>query len=206
MEPTSNKTIIAGFYRDIVRERKSELIPQYIHENYIQHSPMGEDGRQGVVKMVEFLKKLPPVPQSEPSPIVHLIEQDDFVVAHLDLRFMGKQIKVIELFRMKDGKAAEHWDVTEEITDNTKPFITLSHNNPISNKGVFVDELYSRPGIKVHRLITEGDFTAVHGEALDGNTSTALFDIYQFKTDELIGHWSVKQLVPDKMPHNNGMF
>ncbi|MGY3211101.1 hypothetical protein [Mucilaginibacter sp. HD30] len=54
MEQTSNKNIIVGFYRQVVRERKSELIPQYVREDYIQHSPMGKDGRQGLFEMVEF--------------------------------------------------------------------------------------------------------------------------------------------------------
>ncbi len=206
METTSNKTIITGFYRDVVRHRKSELIPEYVHENYIQHSPMGKDGRQGLAEMVEFLKKLPPVPENEPSQIVHLIGQDDLVVAHLDIHFMGKHIKVIELFRVEDGKAAEHWEVTEELTNATQPFVKLPDDSQVSNPLDFVERMYSQQDITIHRIIKEGELMAIHAQAKDGANSMALFDIYQFKADKLIGHWHVKQPVPEMMPHSNGMF
>ncbi|PJJ84218.1 nuclear transport factor 2 family protein [Mucilaginibacter auburnensis] len=206
MEPTSDKTIITGFYREIVRERRSELIPQYVQENYVQHSPMGKDGRQGLVQMVEFLKKLPPVPENEPTPIVHLIGQDDLVAAHLDIHFMGKHIKVIELFRVEDGKAAEHWEVTEELTDATQPFIKLALNSRVSSPLDFLEGVYKQQDIVIHRIIKEGELMAIHAQAKDGANSIALFDIYQFKADKLIGHWHVKQPVPEMMPHSNGMF
>jgi len=206
METRSNKTIVAEFYRHVVRERKSELIPNYIQENYIQHSPMGKDGRQGLFEMVEFLKTLPPPAESDKSPIVHLIEQGDLVVAHLDLHFMGKDIRVIELFKVQDGKAAEHWDVAEEQTSDTTSFIKAEKNTMVSNSSAFLYELYQSLNIKIHRVITEGDFTAVHAEAKADERPIALFDIFKFEDGKLAGHWSAKQPVPEKLMHNNGMF
>ena len=206
MEPTSNKTIIAGFYRQVVRERKSELIPNYVHENYIQHNPMGKDGRQGLFEMVEFLKTLPPPAETDKSPIVHRIEEGDLVVAHLDLHFMGKDIRVIELFRVQDGKAAEHWDVTEERNNATTDFIKVPEDAIVGDRRVFLTELYDKSEVTIHRIITEGNFTAVHAEAKDANRSTALFDIFQFEGERLTAHWGAKQPVPEKLMHGNGMF
>ena len=206
MEPTSNKTIVAEFYRHVVRERKSELIPNYVHQNYIQHSAMGKDGREALFEMVEFLKTLPPPADTDKSPIVNLIEEDDLVVAHLDLHFMGKDIRVIELFRVQDGKAAEHWDVTEERNSDNGDFIKVQQNVAVADKQVFLSALYDSLNITIHRIITEGNFTAVHAEAKNGDSSIALFDVFQFEDERLIGHWAAKQLVPEKMMHDNGMF
>lgn len=206
MEPTSNKEIISNFYREVVRHRKNELIPNYVSENYIQHSPMGKDGRDGLFEMVEFLKTLPPPAETDQSPITHLIEQDDLVVAHLDLHFMGKNIRVIELFRIEDGKAAEHWDVTEEQTSETVPFIAVLLNIAVTDKPAFLTELYKRSNITIHRIISEERFTVVHAEAKTDDNSIALFDIFNFEEGKLSGHWSAKQPVPDKMMHSNGMF
>lgn len=206
MESRSNKTIIAGFYRHVVRERKSELIPQYVHENYIQHSAIGRDGREALTEMVEFLKTLPPPAETDKSPIVHLIEEDDLVVAHLDLHFMRKDIRVIELFRMQEGKAAEHWDVTQEMNSEALPFIEVQNGIPVDNRGAFLTALYNKSNIAIHRFITEGDFTAVHAEAKDGDQSIALFDIFQFEDGKLAAHWGAKQQVPQKLMHSNGMF
>lgn len=206
MEPTSNKTIIAEFYRQVVRERKSELLPNYVHENYIQHSPMGKDGREGLFEMVEFLKTLPPPAETDKSPIVHLIEQGDMVVAHLDLHFMVKDIRVIELFRVQDGKAAEHWDVTEERNSDTTDFINVLDNLIVDHREVFLTKLYSELDIIIHRTIEEENFIAVHAQAKDGDHSIALFDIFHFEDNKLVGHWGAKQQVPDQLMHGNGMF
>jgi len=206
MEKTCNKNIITGFYRQVVRERRSELIPQYVSENYIQHSAMGKDGRDALFEMVAFLKTLPPPAETDRSPIVRLIEEGDLVVAHLDLRFMGKDIRVIELFRVEDGKAAEHWDVTEEQVADAVPFIKVQRDIAVSDKQAFFSALYRGLHITIHRVISEGNFTAVHAEATSAEGSIALFDIFQFEDGKLTGHWAAKQPVPEKLMHNNGMF
>lgn len=206
MEHTSNKTIITGFYREVVRERKSELIASYVHEDYIQHTPLGKDGRQGLIDMVKFLKTLPSPAETDKSPIVHLIEERDLVVAHLDLHFMGKNIRVIELFRILDSKAAEHWDVTEEVTENTVPFIEVQKDARVIDRDFFLIDLYAKLNITIHRIITEGGFTVVHAQANQYGKSIALFDIYHFNGDKLSDHWAAKQQVPDEMMHKNGMF
>lgn len=206
MELTPNKTIIAGFYRQVVRERKSELISNFVHQNYIQHNPMGKDGREGLFEMIEFLKTLPPPAETDKSPIVRLIEEGDLVVAHLDLHFMGKDVRVIELFRVQDGKAVEHWDVTEERNADTTDFIKVQEAAIVNDRQVFLTELYAKFHITIHRMITEGNFTAVHAEAKDASRSTALFDIFQFEDGKLAAHWGAKQPVPEKLMHGNGMF
>jgi len=167
---------------------------------------MGKDGREGLSEMVEFLKTLPPPAETDKSPIVHLIEQGDLVVAHLHLHFMGKDIRVIELFRVQGGKAAEHWDVTEERNIDTTNFINVQQSIAVADKQAFLSALYDGLNITIHRIITEGNFVVVHSEAKHGGGSIALFDIFQFEDGKLVGHWGVKQPVPDKMMHDNGMF
>lgn len=115
MEQKSNKTIVAEFYKRIVGQRDSSLINQYVHEHYIQHSPMGRDGRQGLFEMVEFLKTLPAPPAGSKSPVKRLIGDGDLVTIQLDISFMGKRMVVIDLFRLADGILAEHWDAVQEI-------------------------------------------------------------------------------------------
>lgn len=207
MENT-NKTIIDQFYKNVVKLRKSELIPQYIHENYTQHSPMGKDGREGLVDMVEFLKTMPAPAKDAKSPIENLIAEDDYVVVHLDIIFMGKRTIVIELFRLQCGVATEHWDVTENLIDKSEPFIHISDaikDVAVDNKG-FIAELYQqRENVYIHHLISEDDYVAVHAE-LKGEKHMALFDIFKIIDNVIVEHHFVKQEVPEKMMHNNGMF
>ncbi|RZA00101.1 MAG: hypothetical protein EOP47_14995 [Sphingobacteriaceae bacterium] len=207
MEQQSNKNRIAGFYKDVVKFRKSELINDYVREDYIQHSPMGKDGREGLFEMVEFLKTLPIPAEDAKSPIVNIIGEGDYVVVHLDLLFMGKRTVLMELFRLQDGMAAEHWDITDEQTDN-EPIINVDgavNTTGLSNR-TFITHLYSQfKKVAIHHMITDGDYVAVHAE-LKADKPIALFDIFRIEDKQITAHDFVKQTVPDKMMHNNGMF
>ena len=111
MEQRPNKTIVAEFYKNVVKLRKSELINDYVHENYIQHSPMGKDGREGLIEAVAFLKTLPPPEDNTPSPIMNIIAEGDYVAAHLDLNFMGKHVVLMELhMKMPTGDGDDEKD------------------------------------------------------------------------------------------------
>jgi predicted SnoaL-like aldol condensation-catalyzing enzyme len=207
MELRSNKNIVAGFYEDVVKFRKSELINDYVREDYIQHSSMGKDGRAGLFEMVEFLKALPIPAENTKSPIVNILGEGDYVVVHLDLVFMGNRTVLIELFRLQDGQAAEHWDVTNEQSDD-KPIVNIKgavNTNALSNKA-FITHLYSQfKTVVIHHTVTDGDRVAVHAE-LKGEKSIALFDVFKIEDNQITQHVHVKQTVPDKMLHNNGMF
>ena len=207
MEKRSNKIVVAEFYKNIVKLRKSELIPAYVREDYIQHSPMGKDGRAGLIEMVDFLKTLPPPAEDAKSPIVQMIAEGDYVVVHLDLVFMGKRTALIELFRLQDGMAAEHWDVTNELTDN-EPVINIDGavNTTGSNNKAFLLQLYNQfKDVTVHHIFADGEHVAVHAE-LKADRSIALFDIFKIDNDQITEHHFVKQIVPEKMMHSNGMF
>ena len=52
-----------------------------------------------------------------PSPVIRMIAEGDLVMAHLDVTFMGKRRAVIDIFRFKDGKVIEHWDVQQDVPD-----------------------------------------------------------------------------------------
>ena len=207
MEQQSNKNIVAGFYKDVVKLRKSELINNYVREDYIQHSPMGKDGRDGLFEMVEFLKTLPLPAEDAKSPIVNIIAEGDLVVVHLDLIFMGKRTVLIELFRLQDGRAAEHWDVTDDQSDN-EPIINI--NGAINNTGLsnttFITHLYSQfKNVIIHHIIADDEYVAVHAE-LRADKPIALFDIFRIGDNQITEHHYVKQEVPETMMHSNGMF
>lgn len=207
MEQISNKNIVAGFYKNVVKLRKSELINDYVREDYIQHSPMGKGGREGLFEMVEFLKTLPLPSEDAKSPIVNILHEEDYVVVHLDLVFMGKRTVLIELFKLQDGMAAEHWDVTDEQIDN-EPVINIDGavNTTGLNNKAFITHLYDQfKNVVIHHMVTDGDYIAVHAE-LKAEKSVALFDIFKIEGNRITRHDYVKQIVPEKMMHNNGMF
>lgn len=134
MDTITNKQRILSFYKLIVGQRKVELIPEFICEDYIQHNPTVKQGRAGIIEMINYLKTLPPPPVGAKSPIIRAIQEGDLVVTHLDITFMGKRMAVIDLFKLKDGMLAEHWDVIQEMPDQMGMAITATNGTAEINE------------------------------------------------------------------------
>ncbi|MDB4923667.1 nuclear transport factor 2 family protein [Mucilaginibacter sp.] len=131
MEQKSNKTIVLECYRKIIRDLDLSLVDSYVSENYIQHSPIVKDGKEGLLEMLAFLKTLPKPAEQGPSPVMRVIADGDLVAAHLDIKFMGQRVAVIDLFRLADGKIAEHWDAGQTLTDEDEDRVTMTNGTTV---------------------------------------------------------------------------
>lgn len=127
MDTLTNKQRVLSFYKLIVGQRRAELIPEFVREDYIQHNPTVKQGSAGITEMINYLKTLPPPPVGAKSPIIRAIQEGDLVTTHLDIVFMGKRMVVIDLFKLKDGMLAEHWDVIQDMPDQTGMAITATN-------------------------------------------------------------------------------
>src|SRR5271169_4814148 len=75
-----NKKIVTGFYRLVFEPRNADLIEQYVASDVVEHIPLIEGGRDGVVK---FLKTLPPPASDDVGP--DMKNQPAQIVAEGDL-------------------------------------------------------------------------------------------------------------------------
>ena len=108
------KTIIQNFYREFFNEHRIEAADQYVVEDYIQHNPHVEQGREGLKRT--FTSKF----QEEPDfhlEIQMLIEEKDKMVVYLNRIDADGRVKahVVDIYRMKDGLLYEHWDVLQAL-------------------------------------------------------------------------------------------
>ncbi|SDH05183.1 nuclear transport factor 2 family protein [Mucilaginibacter sp. P25] len=149
MDTITNKQKVLSFYKQIVGQRKAELIPEFIAEDYKQHNPTVKQGRAGITEMVNYLKTLPPPPEDAKSPIVRAIQDGDLVVTHLDVSFMGKRMAVIDLFKLKDGMLTEHWDAIQPLPDESGKTVTatngiteIDHNASTESSRSVVEQFY----------------------------------------------------------------
>ncbi|SDP75570.1 Predicted SnoaL-like aldol condensation-catalyzing enzyme [Mucilaginibacter sp. OK268] len=129
MDTLTNKQRVLSFYKLIVGQRRAELIPEFVREDYIQHNPNVKQGRAGITDVINYLKTLPPPPEGGKSPIIRAIQEGDLVVTHLDIVFMGKRMVVIDVFKLKDGVLAEHWDAIQEMPDQTGMVVTATNGS-----------------------------------------------------------------------------
>jgi predicted SnoaL-like aldol condensation-catalyzing enzyme len=113
----ANKMVVYGIYRDLLQAGHWELASKYLTDRYIQHNPNAASGREGVVKFFTEVLKVKPQPISSrlTSPIVAVVAEGDLVtVLSVSERKdnAGKPYTTtwFDTWRIKDGKADEHWD------------------------------------------------------------------------------------------------
>ena len=111
-----NKKTVSAFYQGLFGDKEVSFIDTYIAENYIQHNPQVADGRKalkdGATQWFEGAPK-------EKIDIQHIAADGDLVFIHLKSKdYSGKTISVIDIFKLKNNKIVEHWDVIQKVPDN----------------------------------------------------------------------------------------
>ena len=105
----SNKEIVSKFYEDVFNGWDMSKIDTYIKEDYIQHNPNAETGREGFRRFCEFFLSMKPH-----MDIVKIAEEGDLVFVFFKCTLANGTInKVCDIYRLEDGMLAEHWDVVE---------------------------------------------------------------------------------------------
>ena len=128
-----HKQLILDFYSKVIGQGNTDLANLLISENYIQHNPLVKSGRGGFMEFLNMLKKMPK-PEDPQKPFMRIITEDEYVAVHLQIKFMGQENAVVDLFRIENERVAEHWDAVQLISDAN------NHRNPVVKGTVSIDE------------------------------------------------------------------
>lgn len=120
----ANKVLAVALIEDVLMGKNPSKISDYISsEEYHQHNPQIKDGLTGIVEAVEYLTSQNNM--FKYTKIHKVLGEGNFVLTVSEGEWNGGKKHVFyDLFRMKDGKIVEHWDVIQEI-----PTEGLAHNN-----------------------------------------------------------------------------
>jgi predicted SnoaL-like aldol condensation-catalyzing enzyme len=97
--------------------------------DYIQHNPFFETGIDGLIKMIRSRpvrpSDAPPIP---PLEFVRIIAEGDYVMTLRRMPARGERASLpdsevanVDIFRVQDGKVAEHWDYQEQFPRGNRP-------------------------------------------------------------------------------------
>ncbi len=115
----ANKQVVYGIFRDLLEANHWELADKYLTERYIQHNPNAASGRAGVITFFTQVMKVQPKPIGKKltSQIVSVTAEGDLVTVawpreYKDPKDPSKTYSTtwFDMWRIKDGKADEHWD------------------------------------------------------------------------------------------------
>ena len=106
----TNKEVVRAMYQEFFNDHDVSAAEKYVKEDYIQHNPGVGQGRQALID--GFAQKFIDEPTFHLE-IKMLIEEDDKIAVYLkNVDPEGNtKARVVDIYRMEDGKLAEHWDV-----------------------------------------------------------------------------------------------
>lgn len=110
----ANKTYVKRFVEDIMIGKNRGLLTTYFDgDHYIQHDPHIADGLSGLNAAVRAMEEQHI--EMQYTHIHQVIGQGDFVLTISEGLINGEPNAFYDLFRVENGKIAEHWDVIETI-------------------------------------------------------------------------------------------
>lgn len=116
-----NKALVKSFVETILIKGQFDKIGDYYHNDIIQHNPYIDNTIDGLKNGIANLQKQGITLQIEK--IHYVIGEGNFVLTVSEGKFAGKPTAFFDLFRVENGKVAEHWDVLQEIPAQ------MAHNN-----------------------------------------------------------------------------
>ncbi len=122
-----NKDVVARFYNDVFIHHDMTKLDSYMRDDYIQHNPDCPQGKAGFIEFFDVIFKA--IPDFKYT-LKKMVAEDDIVMAfsntsgtHTGGEWLGKKAtgnkldyNVVDIFRVQDGKIAEHWDVADTFT------------------------------------------------------------------------------------------
>lgn len=121
-----NTALIASFAEDVFGHKDFSNLSTYMHSDYIQHNPVVPQGREGFQAFFEdWFAKSPDFKYDLKKLIVnenHVWAYGEYSGTHtgdwLGIPATGEKysFNAVDIFRVEDGKLAEHWDVLDLYT------------------------------------------------------------------------------------------
>jgi predicted SnoaL-like aldol condensation-catalyzing enzyme len=109
-----SKAIVRDFYTTVLIGRDIDAAPRFLRADYIQHNPQVPTGLKGFMDTFRerFAQRLPPDYKRE---LLNVIGENDMVVIYVRQTWTGRDGQYhdalgFDMFRVQDGKIAEHWD------------------------------------------------------------------------------------------------
>src|SRR5882724_6940692 len=105
----ANKKLVLAGIKGVFVDHDLAVLDRLFRDDYRQHNPQIPNGTAAIEAL---LKSLPADFKYEPGLVV---AEGDYVAIHG--RYLGwgpKPMMAVDLFRVAEGKIAEHWDVMQE--------------------------------------------------------------------------------------------
>jgi predicted SnoaL-like aldol condensation-catalyzing enzyme len=111
----ANKQLVYDMYRIVLQGGHHDRAHEFIAEDYIQHNPNAAQGLAGIVDYVRETRPVREIKDTLDLPLITLVAEGDYVMTSFvrpekDAEGQTYYSTWFDLFRIENGKIAEHWD------------------------------------------------------------------------------------------------
>ena len=114
-----NIELVLRFYEEVFNAHDVSRLDEFMRDDYMQHNATVADGKEGFIAFTQRFFALKPR-----FDIVKVFANDNDEVAvffKCTCEANGMVNKVCDIYRLQDGKLAEHWDIVEHDVGNVIP-------------------------------------------------------------------------------------
>ena len=109
----SNRELVLKFIDEVFNAHDLSKLDDYMRDDYMQHSVSAKDGKEGFRAFAEKFFTQDPF-----MDVKKVFESGDTVAVFFKCCFGdGHAAKVVDMYRIQEGKLAEHWDVVQLLDD-----------------------------------------------------------------------------------------
>jgi predicted SnoaL-like aldol condensation-catalyzing enzyme len=113
-----NKKAVVEFYELAINQKNFDAAAKFLGPRYTQHNPRAADGPEGLKAFLAFLREKFPDYHSD---IKRAFADGDYVILHVhNIPTPGSRGNaIVDIFKLENGKVVEHWDVRQEIPEQS---------------------------------------------------------------------------------------
>ena len=113
-EEERNRQLVLDAYEKLFVRQEFSRAAELLDPGYIQHRPDVPDGPEGVLNFARETAKRFPDQRIE---VVRSFVDGDYVILHNHIQLIPSEpgYAVVDIFRCKNGKLMEHWDVDKVV-------------------------------------------------------------------------------------------
>lgn len=118
-EEEANRRLVENVYELVLKPLDSTRVDEFIAPDYVQHSPLAETGADGLKRFLDWAKATSPDAVHD---VKRILVDGDFVVGHVHVVIHpgDRGNAVVDIFRIENGKIAEHWDAAQPIAADAR--------------------------------------------------------------------------------------
>jgi predicted SnoaL-like aldol condensation-catalyzing enzyme len=113
----ANRQLVLDMYARVLQPLDSSHMDEFFTSTYIQHNPGVVTGPSGLKGLLDRARVQSPNAEHR---VKRVFADGDYVIAHVHVIINPGELgrAVVDIFRIENGRIAEHWDVAQPVPEN----------------------------------------------------------------------------------------